>query len=229
LNQGSLPIYQVVLNNSYDPFVRIVSSNSSYAAVLNGGGQLNAVLNANLTGAPGVYNSSSSAASFIFAGTNQTATSSVVTVTIFHLPEASLTYSATKVEEAHNIVIAVTITNPSNVTINNVSYTLSLPKYLTIESGGVANFTIPVMGPNSNHTNTFTIITDQPNQYQFNSGKLTFDYQGHRLSGIAGILSLNINDDVPIRYGIPIVIGLAIVIGTILYVRRLASIPSTKK
>ncbi|HVB12406.1 MAG TPA: hypothetical protein VNE86_04680 [Nitrososphaerales archaeon] len=229
LNQGTLPIYQVVLNNSYDPFVRIVSSNSSYAAVLNEGGQLNALLNASLTGAPGVYNSSSSAASFIFAGTNQTATSSVVTVTIFHLPEANLTYSATKVEEAHNIVISVTITNPSNVTISNVSFTLNLPKYLKIESGGVTNFTIPVMGPNSNHTNTFTIITDQPNLYQFNSGKLTFDYQGHRLSGIAGILSLNINDDVPIRYGIPVVIGLAIVIGTILYVRRLTSIPSPKK
>ena len=63
VNQGTLPIYQVDLNNSYDSFLSIISSNSSYAAILNGGGHLNALLNANLTGTPGVYNSSSSAAS----------------------------------------------------------------------------------------------------------------------------------------------------------------------
>ena len=61
VNQGTLPIYQVDLNNSYDSFLSIINSNSSYAAILNGGGHLNALLNANLTGTPGVYNSSSSA------------------------------------------------------------------------------------------------------------------------------------------------------------------------
>ena len=120
VNQGTLPIYHVNLSNSYDSFLSVISSNSNYAAILTGGGHLNALLNVNLTGNPGSDNSSSSAASFIFAGTNQTATSTVVQVTIFHLPDANLTYSAEKIEEGHNIVITVTVTNPSNVTINNI-------------------------------------------------------------------------------------------------------------
>jgi uncharacterized repeat protein (TIGR01451 family) len=229
VNQGTLPIYQVDLNNSYDSFLSIISSNSSYAAVLNGGGHLNALLNASLTGNPGVYNSSSSAASFIFAGTNQTATSSVVKVTIFHLPDANLTYSATKIEEGHDIVITVTITNPSNVTISNISYTLTLPEDLKIVSSGVTSFTVPTLGPNSTYTSSFTVVTSQPDLYQINNGKLTFEYQGHQLAGISGGLNLNINDDIPIRYGVPIVIGLVLVIGTTLYVRRLTMVPATSK
>ncbi|MDG6905761.1 MAG: hypothetical protein JRN20_08260 [Nitrososphaerota archaeon] len=221
VNHGTLPIFQVSLNNTYDSFLRVLSSNSGYAAVLNSGSQLNAILSANLTGSPGVYNSSSSAASFIFAGENQTATSSAVEVTIFHLPEANLTYSATKVEEGHNIVISVTITNPSNATINNISYSITLPKDLRIVSGGSLSFTIPTLGPESSYVNNITIITNQPDVYSFNDSKLTFEYQGHQLAGVVGSLSLNINDDIPLRYGIPVLIGLAIVVATLIYVRRL--------
>ena len=123
----------------------------------------------------------------------------------------------------------MTITNPSNVTISNISYSLTLPKDLSIVSSGVTSFTVPTLGPNSTYTASFTVITNQPDLYQLNNGKLTFEYQGHQLSGISGGLSLNINDDIPIRYGIPIVIGLVLVIGTILYVRRQTMVPATSK
>lgn len=229
VNEGTLPIYQVDLNNSYDSFVSIISSNSSSAAILNGGGHLNVLLNVNLTGSPGVYNSSSSAASFIFAGSNQTATSSIVQVTIFHLPDANLTYSATKVEEGHDIVITVTITNPSNVTINNIAYSLTLPKGLKIVSNGVTSFTVSSLGPNSTYVDSFTIVTNQPYPYTIDNAKLTFQYQGHQLTGISGSLSLNINDDIPLRYGIPIVIGLVVVVATLIYVRKLTSVSSPPK
>ncbi len=229
MNEGNLPIYQVSLNNSYDPFLTIESSNSAYSATLNPGGHLNASLSANLTGSPGVYNSSSSAASFIFAGTDEIADSSVVQIDIFHLPEANITYSATKVEEGHDILINVTITNPSNVTITDITYSLTLPKDLTIRNGGTTSFTIASLGPNQSTSHTFTVITNQPDLYNLNTGKLTFEYQGNVLNGISGTLSLNINDDIPIRYGIPIVIGLVIVIGTLLYVRKLTTAPAVVK
>jgi uncharacterized repeat protein (TIGR01451 family) len=229
VNQGTLPIYHVELNNSYDSFLSIISSNSGYAPILNGEGHLNALLNANLTGTPGVYNSSASAASFIFAGANRTATSSVVKVTIFHLPVVNLTYTASKVEEGHNIIITFTITNPSNVTISNVSYTLTLPKGLRIVSGGPVSFIIPTLGPNSISVHNVTVVTSQPDLYTINGGRLTFGYQGHQLNGISASLNLNINDDIPLRYGIPIVVGLVVVVSTIVYVRKLTTVSTVSK
>ena len=227
-NKGSLPVYNVNLNNAVDSFLTVISSNSSSSAVLGPGSELNAKVSANLTGSPGVYNSSASAATFIFAGTNQTATSPVVTVNIFQLPVANLTYSALKVEEGHNIVITVTINNPSNVVISNVAYSISLPSNLRLVSG-TTNFSIASIPANSSTPHSFTIITSQPYVYQFNGSKLTFDYQGHQLSGVAGSLSLVINDDIPLRYGIPGVIGILVVILTVIYVRRLVATPSLPK
>ena len=227
-NKGSLPVYNVNLNNAVDSFLTVISSNSSSTPVLKPSSELNAEVSANFTGSPGVYNSSASAATFIFAGTNQTATSAVVSVDIFQLPVANLTYSALKVEEGHNIVITITINNPSNVVINNVTYSLSLPSNLRVVSGSTS-FSIPSIPANSSAPHSFTIITSQPYVYQFNSSKLTFGYQGHQLSGVAGSLSLAINDDIPVRYGIPGIIGILVVILTVIYVRRLVRNPSAAK
>jgi len=85
---------------------------------------------------------------------------------------------------------------------------------------GNPNFTIPSMGPSSSQNNTFTIITSQPNAYSFNNASLTFFYQNSKVKGNATTFILNINDDIPLRYGIPIVVGLVIVLGTLYYVRR---------
>ncbi|MGI0090875.1 MAG: hypothetical protein ACREBS_04115, partial [Nitrososphaerales archaeon] len=225
-NQGTLPIYQVTLNNSFDPFLQIFrSSNSSSQPVLGAGQKLNAIVNASLSGSPGVYDSSTSSASFIFAGTNQTAPSSTVKITIFHLPEANITYSAAKLEEGHDIQITVTLTNPANVTISNIAYTLNLPKGLSIARGESASFTIPSLAPNANFTHAFTVTTSQPYGYSLGNAKLTFEYQGHEISGIAGSMGLSIGDDISLRYAIPIVIGLAIVVGTLFYVRKLTKNP----
>lgn len=227
-NNGVLPIFNVNLNSNFASFLTILNSSTKSAPILTNGQKLSDVFIANLTGAPGSYNSSSAGASFIFAGTEQTATSSAISIEIFHLPTANLTYSAQKVEEGHDIAITVTISNPSNFTLTDISYTLTIPNNLRVLSGSQANFAIASLGPHANETHTFTVITNQPYGYSLNDTKLTFSYQGHQLSGITGGLSLNIGDDVPLRYGIPGVIGIIIVVATVLYIRRLTSTHSLK-
>lgn len=220
VNHGSLPIYQVSLNSTHDSFLKITSSNSAFQPILTQGKQANATLSANFVGSPGLYNSSAAAATFMFAGSNRSASSNVVQVEVYQLPIANLTYSAAKIEERHNINVIVTLTNPSNVTLNQVSYSLGIPKGLKVQ--GSSNFTLPSLGPNANHTEKFVVYTNQPESYTFNTGKLSFYYQGHQLDGVSGTLTLNIGDDLTVRYVIPGLIALLIAIGTIVYVRRLA-------
>lgn len=227
-NNGRLPIYNVNLNNSFASFFTIVNASTKSTPILLNGETLNNYYIANLTGSPGSYNSSVAGASFIFAGSMHNVQSPVVTINIFHLPDANLTYSALKVEEGHNIVITVTITNPSNFTLSNISYTLALPKNLKVLSGSETNFTIPALAPKTNATHTFTIITGQPYVYSLNDSKLLFTYSGHQLAGISGGLTLSIGDDVPLRYGIPVIIGLVVVVATLLYVRKLTSVRTKK-
>lgn len=221
-NQGGLPIFNVNLSNSQDSFLKILSSSSSYRSVLGSGGTMSASLLANLTGAPGTYNSSTASATFLFAGANQTAASSSFRLTIFHLVEANLSTSSPKIEEAHDIVVTITFSNPSNVTVSDVKYDNVLPSGLKLVSGS-EDYNIASLGPNQTITESFVIETNQPFSYSINGGNLTFVYQNHTLKGITSGLVLNIADDIKLRYGVPALIGLVIVVLTLLYVRRLAS------
>ncbi|MFI5420532.1 MAG: hypothetical protein ACHQ1H_06155, partial [Nitrososphaerales archaeon] len=219
-NRGSLPVYNINLGNSFDTFLQVTSSaNSTTQAVLAPGASIGRNLNAYLTGTQGTYNTSSADATFLFAGMNQTASSNASKVTVYALPVANASFSGLKIEEAHDITVKITVSNPSNVTVNSITYSVHVPKGITLVSGN-PNFTIPSMGPSSTQNNTFTIITSQPNAYSFNNASLTFFYQNSKVKGNATTFILNINDDIPLRYGIPIVVGLVIVLGTLYYVRR---------
>jgi hypothetical protein len=220
VNQGSLPVFDINLGNSFDQFLQITSNSSATTqAVLSPGSSVNRNLAGYLTGNQGTYNTSASAATFLFAGSNQTASSNTSKVTVYALPSANSTFSGLKIEEAHNIVIGIVVKNPSNVSISGVAYSLHVPKGLTLVSGN-PNFTIGSMGPDSTQIRNFTVITSQPNAYTFNNASLTFIYQNSKVKGNASTFILNIADDIPLRYGIPIVIGAAIVLGTLFYVRR---------
>ncbi|MDG6995910.1 MAG: hypothetical protein JRN52_08305 [Nitrososphaerota archaeon] len=221
-NNGAQPVYQAYLNDTYDPFLRVLKSSSNYTAQLNAGQSIQASMSVNFTGAPGLYNLSSPSATFIFAGYSKSAIGRVSQVSIYSLLQSNITYSALKVEENHNINLTITITNPSNVTVNDVSYSMAVPAGLRTLYGGSSNFTVSTMGPNSTYTHSFFIITSEPDVYQFSNATLTFSYQGHQLKGIANGLSLNIADDIKIRYGIPVIIALVIVLATVLYVRRIS-------
>ena len=219
-NHGSLPVYSVDLGNSFDSFLQITSSaNSTTQAVLAPGASTGRNLNAYLTGTQGTYNTSSAAATFLFAGMNQTASSNSTGVTVYALPVANASFSGLKIEEAHDITVKISVRNPSNVTINSIAYSVHIPKGISLVSGN-PNFTIPSLGPSSSQNSSFTIITSQPNTYSFNNASLTFFYQNSKVKGNATAFLLNISDDIPLRYGIPIVIGLVIVLGTLYYVRR---------
>jgi hypothetical protein len=223
VNGGPEPIYRVFLNDTYDPFLNIINSSSNYARQLNSSQSLSAELTANLTGTPGTYNLSTVAASFIFSGYQESAFGTNSSVTIYSLPEANLTYSALKVEEAHNINIILTFSNPSNVTINDVMYALPIPAGLKIEYGGTSNFTGLTLGPHQNITKSFYIITSEPDIYQLSSTAFTFNYQGHQLNGVSNTLTLNIVDDKVLRYVIPVAVGFVLVLGTLFYIRRLSA------
>jgi hypothetical protein len=222
VNEGSLPVYAASLNNVNDSFIAVSSSGSvASQAILNTGQSINQTLKGYLTGSQGTYNTTSSTAGFLFAGANQTAISNVTSVTVYGLPTANLTFSGPKIEEDHDILVVESITNPSNVQINNVTFTVIIPKGLTVASGESPIFNIGSISPNQSVTHDFTVRTSQPNQYEIQKGNLTFYYQNHLVRGNSAVTIVSINDDISIRYGIPVVIGLILVIGTILYVRRL--------
>ena len=219
-NEGTLPIYEVSLNTTGDSFLALSGNAGSFKNVLRSGSSMNSTLNANLTGAPGVYNSSSSAATFIFAGSNQTATSNSFRVTIFQDLQGQMSVLSSKIEEDHNIEIMIEISNPSNVTVSNVTYSMSLPNNLNLVSG-VETFQISSLIANGTYKNNITLTTNLPEQYNLNGGTLKFQFNGQTLQGQAAGLSLNIVDDLTLRYGIPVLIGLAIVLATLFYVRKL--------
>src|SRR5487761_1155853 len=219
-NEGTLPIYEVSLNTTGDSFLALSGNAGSFKNVLPSGSSMNSTLNANLTGAPGVYNSSSSAATFIFAGSNQTATSNSFRVTIFQDLQGQMSVLSSKIEEDHNIEIMIEISNPSNVTVSNVTYSMSLPNNLNLVSG-VETFQISSLIANGTYKNNITLTTNLPEQYNLNGGTLKFQFNGQTLQGQAAGLSLNIVDDLTLRYGIPVLIGLAIVLATLFYVRKL--------
>ncbi len=219
-NQGTLPIYDVSLNPTGDTFLTLLGGGGASKNILPTGSQLNSTLDANLTGTPGSYNSSSSTASFIFAGYNQTATSNTFKVTIFQDLQGTMSVVSGKVEELHNIVIMIEITNPSNLTVSNVAYSTSLPNNLNLVSGQLS-FGNASLAPNATFKNNITIYTNLPEQYNLNGGTLKFEYNGQKLNGQTSGLSLSVADDLTIRYGIPGLIGIVIVLATLLYVRRL--------
>lgn len=222
-NKGSLPIYFLSLNNTLDSFMNETKSASNYAADLNNGQGLNASTIGNLVGNQGHYNSSSAVASFIFGGSNETASSKPVSVSVYGLVEANFSTSALKYEENHNINITVTITNPSNVTVSNVKFGMHIPQGLQIVGNGQTNFTIGTLSPGQTQHISVIVITNQPNVYSMNdtNAQLTFTYHGLALKGAVSSLTLSLSDDLTLRYGIPIVIAVAFVLGTLFYVRRL--------
>ncbi|MDG6999168.1 MAG: hypothetical protein JRN15_08650 [Nitrososphaerota archaeon] len=220
-NSGSQPVYQAYLNDSYDSFLQVLKTGSNYAAQLNAGQSIQASIDVNFTGSPGQYNLAAPAATFIFSGYSENAVGHVSAISIYSLVESNITYSALKVEENHNINVTITVNNPSNVTVNNIVYSMPVPAGLRVLYGGSPNFSVTSMGPNSSYTHSFIIITSEPDVYQFTNASLTFSYQGHQLKGVANSLALNIADDIKIRYGIPVIIALVVVLGTVLYVQRL--------
>ncbi|HYB04659.1 MAG TPA: hypothetical protein VED17_09365, partial [Nitrososphaerales archaeon] len=159
---------------------------------------------------------------FLFAGANQSATSSVTSVTVYGLPTSNITFVGPKIEEDHNILVVETVINPSNVQIDNVSLSVIMPKGLTVVTGETASYNFGSIAANQSATHDFTVTTNQPIEYIIPPGNLTFYYQNHIVKGNSSQIIVSINDDITLRYGIPIIIGLIIVIGTILYVRRLA-------
>ncbi len=222
VNTGTLPVYYASLTNVNDSFIHVSSAqNMATQPILGSGQSINQTLGGYLTGSQGIYNSTSSTANFLFAGSNQTAQSNVSKVTVYALPTAQITFAGPKVEELHDISVVVNVTNPSNVVINNVTYDLTIPNGLDLVNGQSPNFNIPSIGPNQSVTHDFTVRTDQPSAYVINHGNLTFYYQNHLVKGNSSTIVVNINDDIPIRYGIPVLVGLVIVVGTILYIRKL--------
>ncbi len=223
VNHGTLPVYDASLSNVNDSFIGITSaSNASMQTMLNTGQTINQTLGGYLTGTQGTYNTSSATATFLFAGANQTATSNVAGVTVYGLPSANITFAGPKVEEDHNILVVETVTNPSNVQIDNVSLSVIMPKGLTVVSGDTASYNFGTIAANQSATHDFAVTTGEPIDYIIAPGNLTFYYQNHLVKGNSSQIIVSINDDITLRYGIPIIIGLVIVVGTILYVRRLA-------
>jgi len=220
-NEGSLPIYYATIGSINDTFIHVSgSSNFTVKPILSTGETINQTLNGYLTGTQGTYNTTTSSAAFLFAGSNQTASSSPMKITVYALPTANVVFTGPKIEEYHDITVVENITNPSNVAISNVTYTWTLPQGLSLRSGspGISGITIQ---PNRSFINTFTVYTTQPTQYLIQGGKLTFYYQNHQVIGNSTHTMVNITDDINLRYGIPILVGIVLVVGTILYIRRL--------
>jgi uncharacterized repeat protein (TIGR01451 family) len=222
LNNGTYPIYFVTFSNASETFLTNINSSKGYTPVLSQGQVTNTTLKVNMTGTPGIYNTTTAAAGFVFAGTNQTASSYILKITIYQDLFSAFKAIGPKIEENHNINISVTISNPSNATVSNVLYSVSLPSSLKLVPGsGSLSFQISSLGPHQNVTKSLDVTTTIPFQYTIPGGNLTFQYQNRTLKGLTTPLTLNIVDDITTRYGIPVVVGLLIVIGTLFYVRRL--------
>jgi uncharacterized repeat protein (TIGR01451 family) len=172
-----------------------------------------------MVGAPGYYNSSVVLGTYMFVGTNFTV-SAAPSVLIYKPIQSTIDIIGPKVEEGHDISLAFVITNPTNLTISNVSYSNTVPSGLKVISGTSSASGFSLAAGASKRVN-ITVTTGFPDTYTWSNGTLTFQYSGQTLKGQTTSAPMNVVDDIPLRYGVPGVVGALFILVTLLYVRRL--------
>ena len=128
-------------------------------------------------------------------------------------------------EENHDFTLSITFTNAAGVPVSDVTFSLKVPSGLSVLSGGqvtggTLTVSVPTIGPDSNQTVVVTMSASTGLTVDTAGSKVSYQYQGSSLTGLAPKQSVTVGVDVTTRYTLPIVIAIFIAIAGLVYMRR---------
>lgn len=234
-NSGSMPVFNVSLAASPDPFDTAVSGS------LN---QLYATLNSSVSQSlnytlkmvtPGNHTSASTSISYVFGGVSTQYLVTSGTVLVFKPIQAATSMTSTPTE-GHDFSLAVSVRNPSPVNVTNVSFSISLPQGLTVVSypagfhvsGRTVTLSVPSLGAGATSNSSVILKGNFDGSFSPQTAKLTFDYLGSTLNGVVSTPAIAVGVDALLRYELPIGVSVVLAFAVAVYMHRKLAVPPAK-
>ena len=232
-NAGPSELYGLTLATTQDSFDTLASNSSLSKDVGNVTAGTDATLSFAVTASQvyGALSSTPATASFYFGGTPFSLQGPKTAVEIYHPLTVTIAASPTTPEEGKAFTLTVVISNPSQVSVSDVLFSLPLPAGLALsglQGAQLSSRTLTVsagsLGPGADATATATGTAGSGITVPFSGATLTFSYAGTKVSGVVPkTSSIKIAENVTTRYLIPVAAILLVTLAVAFYVRRLAS------
>jgi len=234
-NSGSLPVFNVSLSASPDPFDTAVSGSLNQLY-----GTLNSSVSQSLNYTvrlvtPGNHTSASTSITYVFGGfsTQYLVTSGAVLV---YKPIQGATSMTSTPTEGHDFSLAVSVVNPSPVSITGVSSSISLPQGLSVVSypagfqvsGRTITLSVPSLAAGTNSTSSIILKGNFDGSFSPQTTKLTFDYLGSTLNGVVSTPTIAVGVDALLRYELPIGVAVVLAVAVAVYMHRKLAVPQAK-
>jgi uncharacterized repeat protein (TIGR01451 family) len=234
-NSGSLPVFNVSLSTSPDPFDSAVSGslNQLYPT-------LNSTVSQSLNYtvrmlAPGNHTSASTSISYVFGGVPTQYPINSGTVVVFKPVQAATSMSSTPTE-GHDFSLHMSVQNPSPVDVTGVVFSISLPQGLAIVSfpsgfqvsGRTLTLSIPSLAAGATSNSSVILKGDFDGTFSPKTAKVTFDYLGSTLNGIVSTPVIPVGVDALLRYELPIGVSVVLALVVAVYMHRKLAVPQAK-
>jgi len=234
-NSGSLPLFNVSLSTSPDPFDSAVSGSlNKLYPTLNSSVSQSLNFTVKMVAA-GNHTSASTSISYVFGGVSFTYPVSSGTVLVYKPILGSTSMSSTPTE-GHDFSFHVSVQNPSPVNVTNVAFSITVPQGLSIVShpagfqvnGRTVTLTLPSLAAGASSNGSIILKGDFDGSFSLTSAKLAFVYLGSTLSGSVSTPVVVVGVDALLRYELPI--GAAVVLSLIVavYMHRKLAVPQPK-
>jgi uncharacterized repeat protein (TIGR01451 family) len=234
-NTGSLPLFNVSLATSPDPFDTAVSGSLNQVY-----GTLNSSVSQSLNYtvrmvSPGNHTSASTSITYVFGGASVQYPVSSGSVLVYR-PIQAVTSSLSTTEEGHDFALSVSVQNPSPVNVTNVTFTMTLPLGLTIVnhpagfqvSGRTMTLSIASLGAGASSNGSVTLKGDFDGTFTPSTAKLTFQYLGSTIPGVVSTPGIVVGVDALLRYELPIGAAVVFALLAAVYMHRKLAVPQAK-
>ena len=231
-NAGPFTVYNATIGSSSDSFDRLVSGSvgSQTYAALSPGAVKNFSYSVSATSGSGGVAPSNATSEFYFGGVLFQIQNPVPDETVFKPLSVSVSTAPASPIEGKAFKVSVEITNPSNVTVSDVTFILPLGKAPSLSQltgltapGGTLTVYNATLSPRGDLTASVEVVAGSGTSVNFDSASLTFSYGGQTLKGTLPSGGISVGENVTTRYLIPIALVFLAMLATSYYVRRRAS------
>tara|TARA_B100000959_G_C14783257_1_gene542424 strand:- start:368 stop:775 length:408 start_codon:yes stop_codon:yes gene_type:complete len=126
--------------------------------------------------------------------------------------------------EGEEFSITLTVTNPSEIIVDNVLVEITLPPEIRIISGSL-DLNDEVLDANAEIIKTAKLVVDNPATLSIDAPFVEFSYAKEILSGTSNPLIISIEDNIQSRYFFPILIAFFLILGTTYIARKVLLSP----
>tara|TARA_B100000315_G_scaffold260214_1_gene320022 strand:+ start:363 stop:3011 length:2649 start_codon:yes stop_codon:yes gene_type:complete len=219
INTGSMPIFNVDLNAGADTFSDIIKGETTFSAeILRKDEQLGSPHDAMLI-SPGQFEAVQATASFTLAGQSFSKPSEEKTIHVYSPISAEMMIDLTNPIEGEEFSITLTVSNPSEVMVNDVMVKFTLPSEIRIISGSLDLDSV-VLDAEAEIIKSAKLVVDKPTTLEIEPPIVEFSYVEDKLRGTSNSLIISVGDNIQSRYYIPILIAIFLILGTTYIARK---------